>query len=66
MMFNILWLDNGQQSYSGFGPVTGFLGDQLAGLHATYPSGSTTVAPSMQGAMHLPQLQIAPALVGKG
>ncbi|KAJ8451941.1 hypothetical protein Cgig2_007424 [Carnegiea gigantea] len=37
-----------------------------AGLHATYPSGSTPVVPNMQGAMHLPQLQIAPALVGKG
>lgn len=55
-----------EQSYSAFGPVTGFIGDQLAGLHAAYPSGSTPVVPNMQGAMHLPQLQIAPALVGKG
>lgn len=54
------------QSYSGFGPVTGFIGDQRAGLYATYPSGSAAVAPSMHGSMQLPQLQTAPTLVGKG
>lgn len=55
-----------EQLYAGFGPVTGFIRDQLAGLHAPYPSGSTPVAPSMQRSVHLPQLQLAPALVGKG
>ncbi|XP_010679870.2 uncharacterized protein LOC104895140 [Beta vulgaris subsp. vulgaris] len=54
------------QSYPGFGPVTGFIGDQKAGLYPTFTSGSVVAPPHSQGFVQLPHQLAATTLMGKG
>lgn len=58
---------NGQhQSYTGFEPPVGTIGDSKPGAYTSYPSVSSGVAPSLQVPMLLPQQATAPTLLGKG
>ncbi|KAL2906754.1 RNA-binding protein cabeza [Bienertia sinuspersici] len=54
------------QSYPGFGPAIGFVGNQKTGLYPTFPSGSVAVPPNVHGHPHMPRLLSASTLIGKG
>uniref|UniRef100_A0A6N2NHX6 RanBP2-type domain-containing protein n=1 Tax=Salix viminalis TaxID=40686 RepID=A0A6N2NHX6_SALVM len=60
------WKYGQPQSYPSFNHMAGTIGDQSSGVHVSYPTYSTELAPNWQAPVQIPLQLTTPALLGKG